>query len=276
VTPGTPPVVASVSVLPRAAWLKILPGFALAAGTILLLNGPPHAPGAAPSLQLLVLVALAVSAWTVPVLYVVATRDMGIGRGAAACAAGLALMIVVVKFILAPTGVYQVNRLRSVESLFPFSEGLGPVLTGAMIGALYVAVFALLYRLVRDRVERRLGVNRSFQLRFRPLLIIGGMIVLLPAAGIALVIGSIGLQYLDFVFTSAAGTLIGLSLAGAVTLATLGFSGEGKRAIDVGDVGVLLAFFWLGLWFIVLYHVLWIVFAIVLGTVWPLRVVVPK
>jgi hypothetical protein len=185
-------------------------------------------------------------------------------------------MIVVVKFILAPTGVYQVNRLRSVESLFPFSEGLGPVLTGAMIGALYVAVFALLYRLVRDRVERRLGIDRSFQLRFRPLLIIGGMIVLLPAAGIALVIGSIGLQYLDFVFTSAAGTLIGLSLAGAVTLATLGFSGEGKRAIDVGDVGVLLAFFWLGLWFIVLYHVLWIIFAIVLGTVWPLRVVVPK
>ena len=55
---------------------------------------------------------------------------MGIGRRAAACAAGLALLIVVVKFVLAPTGVYQVNRLRSLESFFPFSEGFGPALTG--------------------------------------------------------------------------------------------------------------------------------------------------
>jgi hypothetical protein len=34
--------------------------------------------------------------------------------------------------------------------------------------------------------------------------------------------------------------------------------------------------FWLGLGFLALYHVLWIVYVLVLGSIWPLKTVVPK
>jgi hypothetical protein len=263
-------------VLPGAAWVKILAGFTLALGAILLVDGPQHEPGVPPPLQLLALVALAVSVFTVPVLYLVATRDLGMARGTAACAAGFALVIVVVKFVLAPSGVYEVNQRRAIESFLPFNEGLGPVVVAGMIGGLYAGAFALLYRVARDRVERAIGLRGPAGLRIRPLLILGGLLVMVPVAGFMAIIGYVGIPYLGFVFTSVAGTLIGVSLAGAATLAALSFRGEARRSIAAGDLAALVALFWLGLWFIVLYHVLWAIFVIVLGTIWPLRSVVPK
>jgi hypothetical protein len=43
-----------------------------------------------------------------------------------------------------------------------------------------------------------------------------------------------------------------------------------------GNAAVLVSFFWLGLYFLVLYHVLWVVYVLVLFSLWPLKVVVPK
>jgi hypothetical protein len=44
----------------------------------------------------------------------------------------------------------------------------------------------------------------------------------------------------------------------------------------VADVGAIVSLFWLGLGFLALYHVLWVVYVLVLGSIWPLRTVTPK
>jgi hypothetical protein len=36
------------------------------------------------------------------------------------------------------------------------------------------------------------------------------------------------------------------------------------------------AFFWVGLAFLAIYHVVWVIYIVALTALWPLRVVVPK
>jgi hypothetical protein len=59
-------------------------------------------------------------------------------------------------------------------------------------------------------------------------------------------------------------------------LAALAFKGTADRAEAVGDAALLVSFFWIGLAFLALYHVLWVVYILALTVAWPLRVVVPK
>ena len=99
---------------------------------------------------------------------------------------------------------------------------------------------------------------------------IGGaiLILLLPIFG--------GIDYLDFVFSSGVSLLIACALAGATALAALAFDASSKRAHAVGDATMYVSFFWVGLYFLALYHVLWVVYVLVLTSIWPLKVVTPK
>ncbi len=99
----------------------------------------------------------------------------------------------------------------------------------------------------------------------------GGFVLLIPLVGV-----SSGVQYLEFVFTSAASLVIALALAGATALANMAFRDVVERAALVGDVALVVSFFWVGLAFLALYHVLWVVYVLVLTSIWPLKVVVPK
>ena len=82
-------------------------------------------------------------------------------------------------------------------------------------------------------------------------------------------------QYLEFVFSSGAGVLMAIALAGAATLIGSVFRTLDRRP-ELADVGAIVSLFWLGLGFLALYHVLWIVYVLVLGSIWPLKTVVPK
>ena len=44
----------------------------------------------------------------------------------------------------------------------------------------------------------------------------------------------------------------------------------------VGDAALLVSVFWLGLGFLALYHALWVVYVLVLTSIWPLKVITPK
>ncbi len=48
---------------------------------------------------------------------------------------------------------------------------------------------------------------------------------------------------------------------------------DGSEAVDYGTIVTV---FWLGLGFLALFHVLWIVYVLVLGSIWPFKTVVPK
>ena len=94
------------------------------------------------------------------------------------------------------------------------------------------------------------------------------LLALLPLAG--------GFEYVDFVFSSSLSLAIALLLACATAFAALSFNSVADRAKLVGDASVVLSFFWVGLYFIALYHVLWVVYVLVLTSIWPLKVVTPK
>jgi hypothetical protein len=97
-----------------------------------------------------------------------------------------------------------------------------------------------------------------------------GVVLLVQAEG-----GSVN-EYVGFVFSSSVSLLVALALSGAGALATLAFTDTADRAAAIGDVSLLAMFFWVGVAFLALYHVLWVVYVLVLTTIWPLKVVVPK
>jgi hypothetical protein len=70
--------------------------------------------------------------------------------------------------------------------------------------------------------------------------------------------------------------LVAVSVAVAATLAGAMFANAADRAKAVGDAAVLVNLFWVGLAFLALYHVLWVVYILALTTIWPLKVVTPK
>jgi hypothetical protein len=85
-----------------------------------------------------------------------------------------------------------------------------------------------------------------------------------------------GVEYLDFVFSSSLSLLIAVILACATAFAAMTFDSAAERARLVGDASVFVSFFWVGLYFLALYHVLWVVYVLVLTAIWPLKVVTPK
>jgi hypothetical protein len=148
---------------------------------------------------------------------------------------------------------------------------------------LYVAVYWTIYRIFR----RRLGSQAK---RLRERLIASGEIIaaavgasiLLAMAGGAIVllvplivVGS-GFDYLRFVFTSATSLFIAVVLALATALVAMAFKETAERAALVGEAALFVTFSWVGLCFLALYHVLWVVYILVLTSIWPLKVVVPK
>jgi hypothetical protein len=92
---------------------------------------------------------------------------------------------------------------------------------------------------------------------------------------VAVMVLTVPWQYLDFVFSSGAGLIVAVALAAAATLIGSTFRTLRDLRSPV-EFGTIVTLFWLGLGFLALFHVLWIVYVLVLGSIWPLRTVVPK
>jgi hypothetical protein len=192
------------------------------------------------------------------------------------------VLVIVVKLGLAPHGFYEVNQERTIDATFgTIDDGLMATLASACIFLLYLGVFVILYRTFRGKIEHldardpipRLG-GRKIAIGFVILTLLlvasGGaiLLLLLPLAG--------GFEYVDFVFSSSLSLVIALLLACATAFAAMTFSSAADRARLVGDASIFMSFFWVGLYFLALYHVLWVVYVLVLTSIWPLKVVTPK
>jgi hypothetical protein len=125
--------------------------------------------------------------------------------------------------------------------------------------------------LMRRRRKRRIGA---------PAVVLGfvgiGLLVVSGLGIVVLIVLAAPAQYLDLVFASGVGILIVVTLAGAATLIGLSFRAIGRRPELIANGGAIVGLFWLGLGFLALYHVLWVVYVLVLGSIWPLKTVVPK
>jgi hypothetical protein len=260
--------------------LKLAAAAALSLAVVALVPHTVAATGSVPPVRMLLVTATLVGLICASALFWGIRTDLTLPTKVAVYAVGFNVLVIVVKLVLAPDGYYQVNQITDVET--PIDNGFAAVLAAALVFALYLVAYVILYRLFRRRLEHlavldpipRLFGSRGlvFGVVVGVLLLVGSggaiLIVLLPLFG--------GLEYLGFIFSSAVSWLIALALAGATSLAALAFDASSERARVVGDATLFMSFFWVGLYFLALYHVLWVVYVLVLTSIWPLKVVTTK
>ena len=267
--------------LPGPAAAKMLAGFGVALVVAIALPRISGGGKGMPPVAVLVSAGALIAAVTMVAFWFALRRDLGVPQRAALYAVGYMTLVVVVKFVLAPIGVYQADQRVAIETVVPLNQPIGAALVAAVVLLLYMGAYALIYlpfrrRLVaRDPAKRRRMLAAGFALpAIAAALLIagtGGAFILLP-----LLLLANGSQYLGFVFSSSVALLIVGFLVAASALAVMAFRSVADRAQVVGDASILVSFFWLGLFFLVLYHVLWVVYVLVLFSLWPLKVVVPK
>jgi hypothetical protein len=255
-------------------------GFGLALLVAVLLPRVSGGGTGTPPVGILVASGALISAFTTGALWFAIQKDLGLPQRVGLYAVGYNALIVLVKFVLAPLGVYQVNRSVPLESFLPFSELLGAALAAVIVFLLYLGVYALIYRVfrpsgvvVRSRKRWRSRRGLVFPMVAGSLLLAGsgGAFLVIP-----LLVAVSATDYLRFVFSSAVALEIVIVLAAASVLAALAFRSVAERAQMYGNAALMVSFFWLGLYFLALYHVLWVIYVLVLFSLWPLKVVIPK
>jgi hypothetical protein len=83
-------------------------------------------------------------------------------------------------------------------------------------------------------------------------------------------------SYLSFIAASSAAVGVALALGLAMVLITTAFAATGIEFKTPGEISTYVSLFALALAFLVVFQVLWIVFMLVLASIWPLRTVTPK
>jgi hypothetical protein len=258
-----------------ALWVKVLIGFGLA--FLVARTLPSQAgDGDTPPVGFLLLTAALVTLFTTVALWLGIRRNLRLGMKVAVYAVAFNALIVVVKFGLAPYGLYEVNQRVDLTEFFPVSDAIGAFWTATLVFFLYLGGYYAVYRLARARIA---GLGEGRGPRGLVLGLVGGAYAL-AGAGIVLLIvfglGRLGGEYVQFALASSVSVLIAVALAVAGSLAALAFRDASQQAEIVGDAALLVSFFWLGLAFLALYHVLWVVYILAVTAVWPLKVVVPK
>jgi len=238
--------------------------------------------GDVPPVGMLLVTATIVAAICGVLLFWGLRSDLGLPVTAAVYAVVFNTLVIVVKLALGPHGFYQVNQVEDIDSTLAIDNSFMAFAAAVAIFVLYAGVYLVLYRYFRvkvahlepdDRIVRRASGRRV------AIAIVVLTILLVASGGALLLVLSplfAGLQYIDFVFSSSLSLMIGVILACATALAAMAFNTAADRARLVGDASVFVSFFWVGLYFLALYHVLWVVYVLVLTAIWPLKVVTPK
>jgi hypothetical protein len=273
----------------RDAWLspslagKLGVAAALSLGVVALAPRTVAAGGDVPPARMLLITATIIGVICSALLFWGLRSDVRLPVKTAVYAVVFNVIVIVVKLALAPHGFYEVNQKRNIDATFgTIDNGVTATLAAACIFILYLAVFVVLYRTFRSKLEH-LGAHDPVPTFIGGRNIAVGVIVLtvlLVASGGALQLALLplagGLDYLNFVFSSGLSLVIGVLLVCATAFAALAFNSTADRARLVGDASVFMSFFWVGLYFLALYHVLWVVYVLVLTSIWPLKVVSPK
>jgi len=263
--------------------LKLTLAAALSLGVVLLAPRTVDSGGDVPPVRMLLVSGTIVAVICCALLLWGLRSDLRLPWKVAVYAVVFNAIVIVVKLALAPHGFYEVNQRRDIDATFgTIDDSFTALLAAACIFALYAAVYAVLYRTYRAKIEH-LDARDPVPTFIRGKNVVIGVVVLtvlLVASGGALLLPLLllagGIEYLDFVFSSGLSLVVAGLLACATAFAALTFNSTADRARMLGDASVFMSFFWVGLYFLALYHALWVVYILVLTSIWPLKVVTPK
>jgi hypothetical protein len=260
--------------------LKFAVAGALSFAVVMLVPRTVSSNGAVPPVRMLLETAIIVSVICAAALFWGIRADLRLPVKVAVYAVLFNTLVIVVKLTLAPHGFYEVNQLKDIESGFTIDDPVAAAAAAGGIFLLYAGVYVVLYRFFRSRIEHLDAPDPIPRIPRGVLIAVVVLLLLGIGSGGAILILLLplfsGIDYIDFVFSSGVSLLIALMLTAATALAALAFDATSKRAHAVGDAAMYMSFFWVGLYFIALYHVLWVVYVLVLTSIWPLKVVTPK
>ena len=177
-------------------------------------------------------------------------------------------VVVVVKFALGPLGLYAASSTG--QGFLVLNEPISFLVVAPMMAILYAGAFFVIYLFHRSELRRRLGIPVRIETRFIVLLLV---MFAIAVAGVLTLVGAYGfLEYVvSLVYVLAIGLLIAIALVAAVVLCSVAFAEVTAQATLMRNVAVLSTFAWIGLAFIAAYHVVWLVFALTLVSIWPLK-----
>lgn len=234
-----------------------------------------------PPVDVLVAASVIIGAVTTAAVYLAVRRDLKLPVRVALYAATYEALVVAVKFGLAPYGLYHVNaHVAITEQLFGIDDAAGATATAVLIFALYFSVYGLLYLWARRGTTHvaRASSPGPVPSRLVPTAAIVVSVLGLGAGGWVLVVAAAqpAAQYLAFIFSSAVAGFTALALAGATALAAMVFRSTAEQMRVLGTANLLVNVFLVGLVFLVLFHILWVIYILVVTSIWPLNTVVPK
>jgi hypothetical protein len=211
-------------------WAKLALAFVLALVAAVVVpqyGGGTERPGFGMLLATGALVALA----TTGGLWLVMTSDLGLPASIALLAVGYNALVVLVKFVLAPHGLYQVSEEGRLESFFGLNDSGATIITGIAVFCLYAVALWVIYRFCRRRLveasarrEERPGWVRVF--------VVGIVVAAITFAsgGLPLIVLLGGVDYIGWVFSSGVSLLVAAALAGAISLATFTLRSSAEQA----------------------------------------------
>ena len=262
--------------------VKLVVAGLLSLGVVTIVPRTVSSSGSIPPVGMLLTTATIVAAICGVLLFWGLRSDLGLPATVAVYAVVFNVLVIGVKLVLGPRGYYEANQTKDIDATFAINESVMALFAAVFVFALYAAAYLVLYRVFRAKVVHLSPQDRlAVRLTGRKVVItVIVLTILLVASGGALLLVLFpliaGLEYLDFVFSSSLSLLIAVILACATAFAALTFNSAADRARLVGDASVFVSFFWVGLYFLALYHVLWVVYVLVLTSIWPLKVVTPK
>ncbi len=268
--------------LPSSLALKLLVATALSLAVVFVAPHTVSTDGDVPPVGMLLVTAVVVGTICATLLFWGLRADLGLPLKVAVYAVAFNVLVIVVKLALAPHGFYEVNQRRTLDGWFAIDNAFMAFVAAGFVFVLYLGAYAVLYYSFRGKLGSIAPASEfSGLVKGRTLVTtVVVLSVLLVASGGALLLVLVplaaGLEYVDFVFSSTLSLMIAVVLGCATALAAAAFNSTADRARVVGDASVFVTFFWVGLYFLALYHVLWVVYVLVLTSLWPLKVVTPK
>ena len=256
-----------------AVWLKIWVAFAISLAAVYFLPGDGSSD--TPPTDTLLLVAVTIAFVTTVALWLGLRLDLGFPTAVIVYTVGWNVLVVLAKFAFGPQGFYEVNQEVEIDAtLATLDSPEGAIIGGAIIFTLYAAALYAIYRAYRAEEGTLAGRLVTGAVFF--VVIVGAAAVAAVVFVLPILFAAPAFDYLSFVFTSSVSLVVGLTLAGALVLATLSFRSAAERARVLGDTAVLVNLFWIGLAFLAMYQALWVVYVLVLTSIWPLKTVTSK
>jgi hypothetical protein len=194
-----------------------------------------------------------------------AARSAGIAFRAAVTLAGGLAVIAVVKFTLGPIAMFSARP--EVQDPFGLGSAGSVVAITAVVLALYTGAIMGLGSWLRPRGWASWPrATTAFVLLIAG---IGGLV-----GGAFFTNAPIG--YVGYALTGVEATAVIVSLFVAGTLVAAAFRDTARQAKSLGVASVYVSVVWVAVAFLLVFHVLWVVFLLAVVAVWPLRTVTPK